>query len=327
VLNKYDDLFNQQLKIIEDKLKEIFNDKKPKSLYESCAYSILAGGKRLRPISVLFANYIFSSTFENSYNTALAFEILHNFTLVHDDIMDNSDKRRNRLTVHKQYDVNTAILAGDTLYAYSFQLLLEDAKKTDFTICDDFTKAIIEVCEGQALDKEFETRSDVTVDEYMKMIYKKTAALLVGCFTAGAKIGGAKAEQLEAIKDYAKYLGLAFQIQDDFFDTFGDEEKFGKKVGLDIVEGKKTILLLKAIELADGNDKPILLQLLDNKGTTFDQVDIYRKIFYKYEVDKFAQSKIQEYIQLANVSIQKLKDIPHYDFLNWFSDLVLNRDK
>ncbi len=106
---------------------------------------------------------------------------------------------------------------------------MEDAKKTDFTICDDFTKAIIEVCEGQALDKEFETRSDVTVDEYMEMIYKKTAALLVGCFAAGAKIGGAKAEQLEALEDYAKYLGLAFQIQDDYFDTFGDEEKFGKK--------------------------------------------------------------------------------------------------
>lgn len=324
---KYDVLFNQQLEIIEKKLSDIFQNKKPKSLYEPCEYSIQAGGKRLRPLAVLFANYIFSSNFENSYNAALAFEILHNFTLVHDDIMDNSDKRRNRLTVHKAYDENTAILAGDTLYAYSFKLLLEDAIKTDFSICDDFTNAIIEVCEGQALDKEFEARTDVTVDEYMEMIYKKTAALLVGCFIVGAKIGKAKNDQIKAISDYAKYLGLAFQIQDDYFDTFADENKFGKKVGLDIVEGKKTILLLKALEVAKDDDKNLLLELLKNKGTTFDKVDIYRNLFFKYEIDKFAQNKIVEYVDHAKNSIEKLKNAPNYDFLYWFSDLVLHRDK
>lgn len=327
MVKNYNILFDEQLKIVEEKLEKIFSDKTPNSLYEPCKYSIIGGGKRLRPLAVLFSNYVFSNTFQNSYNAALAFEILHNFTLVHDDIMDNSHKRRNRLTVHKAYDVNTAILAGDTLYAYSFELLLKDAYNTDFTICNDFTTAIIEVCEGQALDKEFELRHDVTVDEYITMIYKKTAALLVGCFTVGAKIGKANQEQIEAIKDYAKYLGLAFQIQDDYLDTFSDENIFGKKVGLDIVEGKKTFLLLKALELAQGEDKEQLNLLLKNKGTTFENVNNYQNIYKKYNVDRLALDKVEEYIKLANNSIEKLKSAPNFDFLIWFSNLVLQRDK
>jgi geranylgeranyl diphosphate synthase, type II len=221
------------------------NSKYPYSLYDPLNYIMQGGGKRIRPLMVLFCCEAFGGSVEDSIDAAVAIEILHNFTLVHDDIMDNADTRRGKQTIHKKWSVNEAILVGDELIGLSYRSLLKTKSQRVGEIVKAFTDGVIEVCEGQALDKEYETSDDVTLDDYVIMIRKKTAELLKTSAIIGSLIADANSEQLNTITNYSQFLGLAFQVQDDLLDVVANEKKFGKKIGGDILEKKKTYLYLK----------------------------------------------------------------------------------
>ncbi len=275
---KYRNSYSKEAKKIDEKLSKLLETKEPKSLYEPCSYILQSGGKHLRSYLVLLATKAVGGKFSNAYNAALSVEILHNFTLVHDDIMDSADKRRGRETLHIKYDISTAILAGDSLIAVAYKYLLKDSKVNTLNILNTFNQSVLDVCEGQSLDKEFELRSDVTIPEYTKMIQKKTSALIEMCCSIGAQIGGGTKDEINALKIFGKNLGLAFQLKDDLLDIMGDVKDFGKNVGGDLVEGKKTFLFLKAIQIAEGNDKHELQKVVENNGIRKNQISKYKKL-------------------------------------------------
>jgi len=324
---KPDQIYKQELKKIESKLAAYFKGKNPKLLYEPSKYVLEGGGKRIRPFLVLASAKAVGGSFAQVYNAALAVELLHNFTLVHDDIMHNSDLRRGRPTLHIKYDPNTAILAGDILVTLSYESLLKDCKENAAKILQTFTHGIIEVCEGQSLDKEFELRSDVTIDEYKEMIYKKTAALAVMCCSIGAQIAGADKIQLKVAENFGKYLGMAFQIQDDLLDIIGEEDKFGKKIGSDLVEGKKTFLFIRALEKAKGNDRKLLMKIIGNKGIKNSEVDSYKNIYYRLNVIGDAKKEILRYTKLALRNAQSFPDTEGRELMIWLANALIGRNK
>lgn len=230
-------------------------DKYPHSLYDPVNYIMSGGGKRIRPLMTMIACETFGGSAEDALDAAVAMEILHNFTLVHDDIMDNADTRRGRDTVHKKWDVNSAILVGDELIGLSYRSLLKTESVRIAEVVRAFTDGVIEVCEGQALDKEFETNDNVSLNDYLLMIRKKTAELLKTSAVVGAIIGNANSHEMESINSYSENLGLAFQIQDDLLDVTAVESEFGKKIGGDILERKKTYLYVKSLEILSGDEK------------------------------------------------------------------------
>ena len=215
------------------------NQKYPYTLFDPLNYIMSGGGKRVRPILVLLSCEAFGGNMDNAIDAAIAVEILHNFTLVHDDIMDNASTRRGKETIHKKWDVNAAILVGDELIGLSYRSLLRSKTSNITGVLKAFTDGVIEVCEGQALDKEFELSADVSIDDYKIMIRKKTAELLRTSSVMGAIIGNADKTGIDSISSYSENIGLAFQIQDDLLDVIADEGEFGKKIGGDILERKK----------------------------------------------------------------------------------------
>ena len=262
--DKYTKIYKRDVGVIDKKLFKLLDNKFPKSLYEPCSYILQSGGKHLRALFVLLATEAVGGKANQAYNAALSVEILHNFTLVHDDIMDSAEKRRGRETLHIKYDISTAILAGDNLIAVAYKYLLKDSKVNTLGILNKFNQSVIDVCEGQSLDKDFEIRKNVTIQEYLTMIQKKTAALIQMCCSIGAQIGNGTEVEIKALEKYGKNIGRAFQLKDDLLDIMGDAEDFGKNVGGDLVEGKKTFLFLKALELAKGKDKKELLRYGSN---------------------------------------------------------------
>ena len=208
-------------------------------------------------------------------------ELLHNFTLVHDDIMDNADKRRNRLTLHKKYDTSTAILVGDGLLSVAYEYLLKDCNGNTKAVLSAFTKGLLEVCNGQSIDKIFETADNVSLSEYIEMIKKKTASLFETCCKIGRLLGKGNEKQVKAISNFGKNLGIAFQIQDDLLDIVGDEKELGKTIGGDLVEGKKTYLFIKALEKANEKERKFLLKLVKNKGISKEQIPAFKEIYMK----------------------------------------------
>ena len=222
---KFQKAFDKETKKIDERLSQLLKGKKPKSLYDPCAYVLKSGGKHLRGYLVLLTTKVVGGKYSQAYNAALSVEILHSFTLVHDDIMDNADKRRGMPALHVKYDVNTAILAGDSLIAVAYKNLLKDCKVNTVSILNTFNQSVIDVCEGQSLDKEFEERLDVTIPEYIQMIEKKTGALIQMCCSIGGQIGSGNKEQLNALKKYGKNLGLAFQLKDDLLDIVGNTKQ------------------------------------------------------------------------------------------------------
>jgi geranylgeranyl diphosphate synthase type II len=269
-------IYKTELNKIDLRLAKLLKGKKPGSLYEPCSYILNGGGKRIRPFLVLISAKAVGSEFNKVYNAAIAVEILHNFTLVHDDIMDNSDKRRGRQTLHKKYDISTAILSGDNLVALAYENLLKDCYENINSVVSIFTKGVVEVCEGQSLDKEFELRKSVSIPEYKRMIYKKTAALIETCCSIGAQLANADQKQLKAVSDFGRNLGMAFQIQDDLLDITAKESEFGKLIGGDLIEGKKTYLFLRALEKARGKDKENLLKVVRKKGIKHREIQKYK---------------------------------------------------
>jgi len=308
-LNTYKELY----RLIEHKIQQLDFDKQPKELYEPISYMLSLGGKRLRPVLVLMAADLFDGDVNKAINAALAVEVFHNFTLVHDDIMDNSDIRRGQPTVHKKWDQTVAILSGDLMMIKATDLLCETETSNLKKLISIFNKAGAEVCEGQQIDMNFEKRNDVSVDEYIDMITLKTAVLLGCSLSLGAAVANANDSDLENIFEFGKCIGIAFQIQDDILDSFGEGEKVGKKIGGDIAANKKTLLLIKAFELADENTENELQKLIDSTQINVDEkinavLKIYEKLTVRIESEKLQQQYLTQafsHLEKINVAADK----------------------
>ena len=324
---KFTEKYNAYKDVIEKKLAAVCDKPAPVNLYEPMRYILDGGGKRIRPMLLVLCCEAAGGDGNAALDAAAAIEILHNFTLVHDDIMDNADTRRGRVTIHKKWDRDTAILAGDGLIGFAYRMLLLTKSPRIQEVAKSFTEAIIEVCEGQSWDKEFETRKSVSIDEYITMIDKKTSELLKCCAEIGGLIGGGNDDEIKALKEYALNTGLAFQIQDDLLDIIADEKKFGKKIGGDLREGKKTYLLLKALETAaDADDRNLLNGVIENKGVKSEEDIVKIKAVYeKYGVLDDASAKVEEYTNKANESLKRIKDSEAKEMLGWFSEMLLTR--
>ena len=328
-MNKYQQKYNKYKELIDNRISFFIKKDEPVSLYKPLKYILEAGGKRIRPVLLLFACEAAGGKPENAVNAALAVEVLHNFTLIHDDIMDNAGSRRGRDTIHKKWDSNIAILAGDNMVGLAYKALCETENVNILAIVKEFTNGIIEVCEGQSYDKEFESRNDVTLEEYLLMIDKKTSKLLETCAAIGALIANNSTEKYDALKLFARNLGLAFQIQDDLLDILGDEKKFGKTKGGDLIEGKKTYLLLKALELVDKEpDKSLLMKIVNDNGIKINidnTIAKIKRIYLKYGVVESAGYEVERYTKEAENYLSVFKDDDTKAMLNWFSRMLLGR--
>jgi len=296
-------------KAFDGHLKEALKQKisgDPASLYDPVHYILKIGGKRLRPVLTLLSCDIFSGSFGKALNASLAIEMFHNFTLIHDDIMDNADLRRGQPTVHKKWDLNTGILSGDALMILAYQFFEPYEVDIFKGIVSLFNETAIKVCEGQQMDMDFEKRTDVTIPEYIKMIDLKTGVLVASALKMGAIIAHAAPRQAQLIYNYGLNLGIAFQLQDDYLDTFGDDS-FGKRIGGDILEGKKTFLVLKTMELANQEDLMELKEILSSreKSTEEDRIKKARKIFMHYGVHNLIGEEIKRYIELSFDCVNK----------------------
>jgi geranylgeranyl diphosphate synthase type II len=272
----------------------------PKNLYEPIVYILQLGGKRLRPILTLMTAEIFGTSHKKALDAALAVEVFHNFSLVHDDIMDEAPLRRGKATVHEKWDINTGILSGDAMLILAYQLFENYEGSIFKALAELFSKTAIEVCEGQQYDVDFETRNDVTIPEYLKMIEYKTAVLVGAAMKMGAIIAETSEKDAKAIYDFGRYLGIAFQLQDDYLDAYGNPETFGKQVGGDIIENKKTYLYLKALENSSQEDKEKLMQLFSEKSANpTEKVATVKAIFDKANIPETMKSAISNYTQKA----------------------------
>ena len=325
--NNFAQLYERERNKVNKKLAAALKNRKPESLYKPSDYILSNSGKRLRPILVLFSAKAVNGNMNSVYNAALSVEMLHNFTLIHDDIMDNADLRRGKKTLHKLYDLNTAILAGDSLLSVAYEYLLKDCRVNAREAVSSFTKGLIEVCEGQSLDTDFEKRQDVTLAEYIIMIKKKTAALASMCCKLGAILSDAKKSDIEALSDYGLNLGIAFQIQDDLLDIIGEEKDFGKTVGGDLIAGKKTFLFIKAFEKAKGQYKKDLSRMIKNKGINPNEVNYFKQIFFELGVLDDSRKEIKKFTNRALSSINKLSNKYEIAFFHWLADSLIERNK
>ena len=281
--------------------------REPKNLYEPIDYILQLGGKRMRPILTLMAADIFSSDYKKALPAALAVEVFHNFTLIHDDIMDEAPLRRGKKTVHEKWNLNTGILSGDAMLILAYQFF-ENYEPTIFhELAKLFSKTALEVCDGQQLDVDFETRNDVTIDEYIEMIRLKTSVLVAAAFKMGAIVSETDSKNADLIYDFGLNLGLAFQLQDDYLDTFGDPETFGKQIAGDIIENKKTYLYLKALQLADNKDQQ-KLQFFYNQKTEDNSFKINEvtRIFELYDIPLLIKNEIESYTEKAFKTLQEM---------------------
>lgn len=296
-------------------LHNYFASMQPASLYEPIRYVLGGGGKRLRPILTVLAAESVAKTdiYESALQAGAAIEILHNFTLVHDDIMDKSDMRRGRQTVHNRWSEATAILSGDTMLGAAYKILFDaTANLTSFSdIMQSFTSGLIGVCEGQALDLDYQRATAVSMERYMKMIEMKTAKLLEICTEIGALIGGALPEQINALRKFARNVGIAFQIQDDLLDLAGEEAEFGKPIGNDIIEGKKTYLIVRTAEInPGGTDGELLRRFFDEQGLPAAEVPRIADMLQRRGVLDDARAAIEKFAADAARCLSALPDSP-----------------
>ena len=279
----------------------------PNNLYEPIDYAMHQGGKRIRPLLALMASDLFSGDIEKAKPAAIAIEVLHNFTLLHDDIMDKSPLRRGMPTVYNKYDTNTAILSGDTMFAKAFTYLLKAEGNQIHDLVETFTNASIEVCEGQAMDMCFEERDDVRIEEYIEMIRLKTGVLLASALKLGAITALAEKKDMDYLYDFGLNIGIAFQLQDDILDCWSNLEDFGKVTGTDIADNKKTFLYLKSLEIADKEQKKVLLKYFSS--TIFDKEEkemAVKKIYENLNLKTIAKELMQEYNNKAMESLEKI---------------------
>ncbi len=294
-------------KLISDYFAELSLTKEPKNLYEPIQYILSLGGKRMRPILTLMATEIFDVDCKKALAAATAVEVFHNFSLIHDDIMDDAPLRRGNETVHEKWDVNTGILSGDAMLILAYQHFEEYEPAIFRELAKLFSKTALEVCEGQQYDVDFETRDDVTIPEYLKMIQYKTAVLVGAAMKMGAIVAETSSENANLIYNFGLNLGIAFQLQDDYLDAFGDPKTFGKQVGGDIIENKKTYLYLKAIEYAKADEKEQLLHLFSiQPNDNTDKINSVKLIFNQTGAAEATQKAIQDYTFKAFETLEQM---------------------
>jgi len=308
-------------------LEEYSNFKEPKGLYEPIDYILGLGGKRLRPVLTLMTADIFNGDYKKALNAALSVEVFHNFSLVHDDIMDDAPLRRGEKTVHEKWDINTGILSGDAMLIMAYQLF-ENYESTTFqSLAKLFGKTALEVCEGQQYDVDFETRNDVTIPEYLKMIEYKTAVLVGAAMKMGAIVAHASEDDQNNIYEFGRNLGIAFQLQDDYLDAFGDPKTFGKQVGGDIIENKKTYLYLKALEFSNESDRLELSQLFEsNPENVHTKIELAKQFFVSTGSAQATKEAIEEFTKQAFSGLEALnisEDKKH--LLKTFGNNLMNR--
>ena len=297
---KYRDAFESGLKNYLDK-------KSPENLYEPIQYILNLGGKRIRPLLVLMSADLFGKKYKEAVNAALAIEIFHNFTLVHDDIMDSAELRRGSATVHNKWNINTGIISGDVMLIKAYQALEEYENPLFSKLTKLLNKTALEVCEGQQYDIDFEEKEDVNQNNYLEMIRLKTAVLIGCALKMGALIADASQDDLKAIYEFGELLGIAFQIQDDYLDVYGDSISFGKKIGGDIIENKKTILFHCAMSNGSINEKKELLKWYDKRTVNEignKKIDVVKSIFDKTNAGEACMKLVNEYtIKLSLIHI------------------------
>lgn len=289
--------FEALLALVKDKMDVKHFPEQPASLYAPNDYFLSIGGKRIRPVMCVMGNELFGEINPDVYRVAIAIELFHNFTLIHDDIMDKAPLRRGMETVHAKYGESTAILAGDVMLVRAYDYLTDISKDHLQAILRLFNKTAREVCEGQQLDMDFETQEQVSLQEYVDMIRLKTSVALAASLQSGAILGGASEDNQRHLYEFGKNLGIAFQIQDDYLDAFGDPEKFGKQVGGDIIANKKTFLLIKALEVATDIQRKEIKALIEETAT--DKVDRILSIFKSCGVDQWAKELKDQYVTTA----------------------------
>ncbi len=325
----YKELYNKYLIDFDESLENYINSIENQILLEPLKYIMAGKGKRIRPMLVIFSNLAVGGKTEDALNCAIALEMLHNFTLAHDDIMDKSPLRRGKETINKKWDESTAILLGDLMIGFAYALLpTRDKSSNHERILTRFNNALIEVCQGQALDMQFEQFKSITLDEYFKMIELKTSMLIEAATCIGGLSGfGTKAE-INALIRYGKALGLAFQIQDDLLDATAEIEKFGKCVGQDLLDGKKTFLILTADKIAQNEEDRLLIDnFFNNKGTSEDDIPKMLEMYERLGVYDEAESEINSYTEKAKDSIKNLSENNGKYLLYWIADLLNKRKK
>lgn len=308
------------LKMVNEFLDHLSYDRKPESLYEPIKYVLSMGGKRIRPTLMLLAYNLYKENPEDILMNACALETYHNYTLLHDDLMDNADMRRGHLTVHKKWNDNTAILSGDSMLVLAFQRMMQCDTKHLKDILDLFTVTALEIGEGQQYDMEFETRNDVKEEEYIEMIRLKTSVLLACALKIGAILADASAEDADNLYKFGEQIGLAFQLQDDYLDVYGDSKVFGKEIGGDITSNKKTYMLINAFNKANDAQREELTRWVSARD--FDRNEKVNAVTHLYNeigIDQLAQDKIayyfaqsKKYLDAVNVPEEKKEELRKY---------------
>ena len=299
VIEEYQQIVSEALE------KYSFSQLKPQELYEPCDYILSIGGKRLRPVIVMLGSYVFDGKVEDVIKPALAIEFFHNFSLMHDDIMDDAPLRRGKQTVHLKYNLNTGILSGDALLIQAYRMFGDLPAEKFKAVTQLFSKTAVELCEGQQYDINFETQTDVTYDEYINMITLKTGVMMGASLQIGAMIADANEEDSKNLYEFGKFLGIAFQLKDDYLDVFGQKD-FGKIHAGDIIENKKTILYIKALEVAKPEDVEELRFWYSMKTDNIDKVYAVEKIFRISKVDQEVMSLIGFYTEKAMSFLNKI---------------------
>ncbi|MGZ8537830.1 MAG: polyprenyl synthetase family protein [Flavisolibacter sp.] len=296
--------FEELSRLFSDHFNTSHFPQEPSSLYEPNRYFLQLGGKRIRPVLCLMGNELFDEINKDAWQVATAIELFHNFTLIHDDIMDKAPLRRGTETVHEKFGVSTALLAGDVMLVTAYEYLNKISGKYAFSIINLFNKTAKEVCEGQQLDMDFEKHPEVKFDEYLNMISLKTSVLLAASLKMGAILGGAGERNQNLIYEFGRKLGLAFQVQDDYLDVFGDPGKFGKQLGGDIKSNKKTFLLIHALATANTKQKEKLNQLLKSNGDN--KVQEVTAVFMDCKVHLWAHELKEKYITEAFMHLEDI---------------------
>jgi len=311
---------------IQETLAGCFTKTSPESIYAPARYILEGKGKRIRPVLTMLAAEAVSGSPDNAVNTAAGIEILHNFTLMHDDIMDAADLRHGRPTVHLVWDENAAILSGDMMIAYAYEMALKTDTPRITEIIRILNDANITVCEGQALDMELEKRTDATIADYLDMISKKTGRLISAALEAGGVVGNATPDQLKALLTFGERIGRAFQVQDDYLDIMAENGKSGKIPGGDVINGKKTYLLLRSLELTTGDERNLLQSIIDNNGIDASRVPEIRTIFAQCGVLEEAQELINTDTEEALKAIDELPNKEGRDALKGLALKLMKRD-
>lgn len=293
--------------IILDKINNLDFFSEPKKLYEPISYILSIGGKRLRPVLLLLSNDMFSGDNEKAINPAIGIEVFHNFTLLHDDVMDKASIRRNKATVHSKWDINTAILSGDAMAIKAYEFVSDCDEKHVKNVLRVFNKAALQVCEGQQFDMDYEQKTNVSVEEYINMIRLKTASLIAGGLKIGAILADAPKRDCDHIYNFGVNIGLAFQLQDDYLDVYGDVNVFGKQIGGDIISNKKTFLLVSALANKDNNDHDLLVEWINlEKFDSKEKIEMVTQIYNSQNIKELTKEKMDEYLGKALLELKMI---------------------